>query len=188
MKKPINQLSAVARRLSGRLRVAIARLIFGRDAIAASVQVQYGVRIRTTDGGTLKLGEGVAFDRFADITVKYGKLQIGARSYVGQFCVICAREHVTIGADCLIGEHVTIRDQDHNFGLELNTARAGFQTSAVHIGDNVWIGAKTTVTKGVTIGDNVVIGANSVVTCDIASNSVAVGAPARIIRTIRASD
>jgi acetyltransferase-like isoleucine patch superfamily enzyme len=54
------------------------------------------------------------------------------------------------------------------------------------IGNNVWIGAKATVTKGVTIGDNVVIGANSVVTRDIPPNSVAAGAPARVIRSIGA--
>jgi serine acetyltransferase len=36
----------------------------------------------------------------------------------------------------------------------------------------------------VTIGDNVVIGARSVVTRDIPSGTVAVGAPARAIKTI----
>lgn len=126
----------------------------------------------------------MVIDRFADITVKHGILEIGARSYIGQFSVICARESIVIGSDCLIAEHVSIRDQDHRFGLGLLTAEAGFTTSSISIGDNVWIGAKTTVTKGVSIGDNAVIGANSVVTQDIPPNSVAVGAPARVIRTI----
>lgn len=67
----------------------------------------------------------------------------------------------------------------------LTTAPAGFATSPVVIGKNVWIGAKATVTKGVSIGDNSVIGANSVVTRNIPANSVAVGTPARVIHTIK---
>ena len=48
----------------------------------------------------------------------------------------------------------------------------------------MWIGGGTTILPGVTIGDNVVIGAGSVVTRDIPSNSLAVGNPARVIRSL----
>jgi acetyltransferase-like isoleucine patch superfamily enzyme len=83
-----------------------------------------------------------------------------------------------------IAEHVKIRDQDHVFGLGLKPSQAGFSTAPVFIGDNVWIGAKATITKGVKIGNNCVVGANSVVTCDVPANSVVVGAPARVVRKI----
>ncbi|ACT91327.1 acyltransferase [Dyadobacter fermentans] len=53
----------------------------------------------------------------------------------------------------------------------------------VTIGDNVYLGYGTIILPGVTIGDNVVVGAMSVVTKDIPSNSVAVGIPARVIKT-----
>jgi acetyltransferase-like isoleucine patch superfamily enzyme len=165
---------------SGRLLVL--RFLLGYDKIPGSIKLACGVRLRATDGALLKLGEGVSIDRFADITAKHGTLEIGARSYVGQFSVICARSAITIGVDCLIAEHVSIRDQDHRFGPDLTTAKAGFTSKAITIGDNVWIGSKTTITKGVRIGDNAVIGANSVVTRDIPANSVATGAPARVVR------
>lgn len=90
-----------------------------------------------------------------------------------------------IGRDCLIAEHVTIRDHDHVFGPDFLTAHSGFNVDEVAIGDNVWIGAKATVTKGVTIGSNSVIGANAVVTRDIPPNCVAVGNPARVVRTLK---
>ena len=51
-------------------------------------------------------------------------------------------------------------------------------------GDNVWFGAEVTVCPGVTIGDNCVIGAGSVVTKDIPANTVAVGNPCRVIRSL----
>lgn len=148
------------------------------------VKVERNVRLSVSDGATAILGKDVSIDRFAALIVKHGRLEIGARSYVGMGSVICARELITIGADCLIAEHVTIRDQDHRFSPMLITAQAGFTTAPVSIGNNVWIGAKATVTKGTTIGDNAVIGANSVITRDIPPNSVVAGIPARVIRQL----
>jgi len=179
LKKILNQFIRAIIAVSGY--VLLVRAGFQTDG---RIRVARHVRLRATDGGTACLADAVSIDRFADITVKFGHLEIGTRSYIGQYSVICAREAIRIGTDCLIAEHVTIRDQDHTFGPGLTTAMAGFATSPVTIGNNVWIGAKATVTKGVTIGDNVVIGANSVVTRDIPPNSVAVGAPARVIRNL----
>ena len=52
------------------------------------------------------------------------------------------------------------------------------------IGDNVTLGVNVTIIGGITIGNNVIIGAGSVVVKDIPDNSVAVGNPARVIRTL----
>ena len=54
----------------------------------------------------------------------------------------------------------------------------------VVIGDGSWIGGATTINPGVTIGKNVVIGSGSVVTKDIPDNTIAVGNPCRVIKTI----
>lgn len=137
-----------------------------------------------SDGAELRIGQGSTLGQGVFLQAKFGVLQIGPNAFIGQGSVIIARGSICIGEDALIAEHVTIRDQDHRFGPGLTTAKAGFTTAPITIGNNVWIGAKATVTKGVTIGDNVVIGANSVVTRDIPANSVAVGAPARVIRSI----
>lgn len=51
------------------------------------------------------------------------------------------------------------------------------------IGENVWIGINSRICKGVTIGDNSIIGANSVVTKDVPANCIAVGNPARVVKT-----
>ena len=53
----------------------------------------------------------------------------------------------------------------------------------ITIGNNVFIGANTTVLPNIVIGDNVVIGCNSVITKNIKNNSVVVGNPARVICT-----
>ena len=54
----------------------------------------------------------------------------------------------------------------------------------IEVGNNVHIGVNAIVMPGVRIGDNVVIGAGAVVTKDIPSNSVAVGVPAKVIKSI----
>lgn len=54
----------------------------------------------------------------------------------------------------------------------------------ISVGNNVWIGGNVTVLMGVTIGNNVTIGAGSVVTRDIPDNTLAVGNPCRVIKSI----
>lgn len=51
----------------------------------------------------------------------------------------------------------------------------------IEVGDNVMIGANSTVLPNVRIGSNVIIGAGSIVTKDIPDNSVAAGVPCRVI-------
>ena len=93
---------------------------------------------------------------------------------------------VSIGDDCFIGPNVSIYTACHSTDpVERNTRREWAEP--VTIGDNCWIGGSSTILPGVTIGDNVTIGAGSVVVKDIPSNSVAVGNPARVVRTIKAA-
>lgn len=56
-------------------------------------------------------------------------------------------------------------------------------TAPISVGNDVYMGVRTLIMPGVTIGNRVVIGAGSIVTRDIPDNSVAVGAPARVIKT-----
>jgi maltose O-acetyltransferase len=52
----------------------------------------------------------------------------------------------------------------------------------------VWIGANVTILPGVEIGDFAVIGAGSVVNRSIPAGSLAVGVPARVVRTVERRD
>lgn len=56
-------------------------------------------------------------------------------------------------------------------------------TKPITIGDDVYIGNNVILLPGVNIGNNVIIGAGAVVSRDIPSNSVAVGVPAKVIKT-----
>lgn len=56
----------------------------------------------------------------------------------------------------------------------------------VTIGDDCWIGGQTVILPGVTIGKGCTIGAGSVVSRDIPDWSVAMGSPARVVKTVTA--
>jgi len=53
----------------------------------------------------------------------------------------------------------------------------------VNIGDNVFIGANAVICEGVSVGDNSIVGAGAVVLSDIPANTVAVGIPAKVIKS-----
>ncbi len=59
------------------------------------------------------------------------------------------------------------------------------QTLQTVIGKNCLIGVRSIILPGVEIGDEVVVGAGTVVTNDVPSNSLIVGNPAKIIKSIK---
>lgn len=160
------------------------RFKLGNSAFSGRQAIGRGVRIAVSDGGRLEIGADCALEDNVTVQCRRASIKIGAGGFIGQGSIIVARERISIGANALIAEYVTIRDQDHIFGGPLPTAQSGFDVAPITIGDNVWIGAKATILKGVSIGNNVVVGAHSVVTTDLPDDVVALGVPARIVRKI----
>ena len=80
---------------------------------------------------------------------------------------------VHIGEASAVSFDAVILTHDHIRGLYLHT----------RIGKFCQIGARSLVMPGITIGDHSVVGAGSVVTKDVPPNSIAVGNPAKVIRT-----
>lgn len=92
---------------------------------------------------------------------------------------------VEIGDNCTILENFLLLTHDNITKVFGNIYHEFLPSSGpVSIGNNVYFTRNCTVLKGVTIGDNCIIGFGSIVTKDIPANSVAVGAPARVICTI----
>ncbi len=115
----------------------------------------------------------------------YGyNIEVGENFYANVNLVILDGAKVTIGANAFIAPNVGIYTAGHP--LNVDERNRGLEYAyPVTIGRNVWIGAGVTILPGVTIGDNVVIGAGSVVTKDIPSDSLAVGNPCRVARTLK---
>ncbi|MFF8977510.1 sugar O-acetyltransferase [Streptomyces cellulosae] len=116
--------------------------------------------------------------------VDYGSnITVGARTFVNYHLTALDVAAITIGEDCQIGPNVQLLTPTHP--MEPQPRRDKLEAARpITIGDNVWIGGGAIVCPGVTIGDNAVIGAGAVVTKDVPANVVAVGNPARPVRTI----
>ncbi|MFF5155515.1 sugar O-acetyltransferase [Streptomyces sp. NPDC000348] len=116
--------------------------------------------------------------------VDYGSnITIGARTFVNYHLTALDVARITIGEDCQIGPNVQLLTPTHP--VEPGPRRDKLEAALpITIGDNVWLGGGAIVCPGVTIGDNSVIGAGAVVTKDVPANVVAVGNPARPVRTL----
>ena len=121
--------------------------------------------------------------------------------------------NVTIDADCSILFHATIRAEqdlihigygsniqdnavvhvDKGDQVEIGEYVTVGESAVVHgckIGNNTLIGIASIVLNGAKIGNNCIIGANSLVTRDtiIPDNSLVLGSPAKVIRTLTAKE
>lgn len=116
--------------------------------------------------------------------VDYGsQITIGARCFANYGLVALDVAEIRIGDDVQIGTHVQLLTPTHP--LEPEPRRQKWEAAEpITIGDNVWLGGGAIVLPGVTIGDNTVVGAGAVVTRDLPANVVAVGNPARVVRTL----
>lgn len=132
---------------------------------------------RITIGSRVKLGKEAVLGAWPD-----GDLTIGNDTYIGRWGIILAYESVQIGNDCLIAPGCHIADVNHGIesGELIRTQK--YTSKPVRIGNDVWIGAGSSVLPGVTIGDGAVIGARSVVTKDVPAYAIVAGIPAKILR------
>lgn len=113
----------------------------------------------------------------------YGyNIEIGSNFYSNHNLTIVDVCKVTIGNNVLFGPHVMISTGTHPIDpIERQKTEFG---ASISIGNDVWLGGNVSVLPGVRIGNNCVIGAGSVVNRDIPDNSVAVGNPCRVIKSV----
>lgn len=118
----------------------------------------------------------------------YGyNISVGDYFYSNHNLIITDGAKVTFGDHVFIAPNCCFTTAEH--AIDPQQRMAGLEIAKpITIGNNVWIGAGSTILAGVTIGDNTVIGAGSVVTKSIPSDVVAVGVPCKVMRKITEQD
>ncbi len=114
-------------------------------------------------------------------------IRVGARFYANFDCVMLDGGGITIGDHVLFGPRVAVYTTNHAVDPAERRAGACYARPVV-IGDDCWIGGGVTINPGVTIGEGSIIGSGSVVTKDVPANSIAVGVPAVVRRTVTDAD
>ena len=127
-------------------------------------------------------------------------MHIGKNFYCGPGFTVLDHAKVTIGDNVMIAPHVSLLTAYHPKHYTQRIVRKMPDTfephgrgdyeliSPITIGNNVWIGSSAIVLPGVSIGDNSIIGAGSVVTRSVPTDSLAIGSPAKVVRTITEDD
>lgn len=90
---------------------------------------------------------------------------------------------IEIGNDVIVGNFVSMHSENHNFSdLETPIRLQGVNHKGIKIGNNCWIGAKTTILDGSVIGNGCIVAAGAVVTGQFPDNSIIAGVPAKVIK------
>lgn len=144
-------------RIAGEGRIAIGDRVF----IGASSWLQ---TLPGSDGVALEIGEGTS---------------IAGNCVLSAACSVRLGKRVLIARGAYISDHIHAYDDVGRAVADQGIARV----SPVEIGDGVWLGENVVVGPGVRIGRNSVVGANAVVLEDVPDYAVAVGVPARVVRT-----
>jgi acetyltransferase-like isoleucine patch superfamily enzyme len=136
------------------------------------------------------LGNGVAIERNVDIgCLENTCIHIEEDTFIGPNVCIAGPGNIRIGKQCMIASQSGIYANNHNVAdTLLPMQKQGVTRQGIVIEDDCWLGHGVTVLDGVTIGKGSVIGAGAVVTKDIPPYSVAVGIPAKVIKSRTAKE
>jgi acetyltransferase-like isoleucine patch superfamily enzyme len=178
---------ARVRRVEGRVRARLWAVLHPGVEVGARAWVGRRCRLVLEPGARLVLGDGCAVDDGCTLAVFAGaRLALGPGCFVGHHATLAARDVVELGAGSYLAELVSVRDHGHEVGLPPSSG--AFDVAPVRIGADAWLGAKVTVLQGARVGDRTVVGANAVVRGGLPGDAVAVGVPARVVRTAGAVD
>jgi acetyltransferase-like isoleucine patch superfamily enzyme len=131
------------------------------------------------------LGDDVIISRNCVIQGKTGSVTIGNKTDIGCNAILSSGGGIQIGnsvliaGNCYIGGGRYVTEQ-----IDVPMMEQGLYTKGpVIIGDDVWLGAGSTVLDGVKIGRGCIVGAGAVVTKDLPDYAIAAGIPAKVIKT-----
>lgn len=138
----------------------------------------------TADQG-ITIAENCLIGRYTQLHTRGGNLDIQQHVNISANCFLVSGNEMVIGEHSLIGGGTYIGGLQHKFSDPdtLIIDQGVEDRGGVKIGRDCWIGAHVMINDGVTIGEGSVIGSGSVVTRDIPAYSVAVGTPAKVIKS-----
>ncbi len=132
----------------------------------------------------ISLGQGVFLGRNTILSCKDGDIELGDHVNIGFNSEIFSGSSVRVGPNGLFAAYTYLMGGGHAFDQAgVPVIEQERVSHGITLGENVWLGAGAKVMDGVSIGRDVVVGAGAVVTQHLPDGVVAVGIPARVIRT-----
>lgn len=139
----------------------------------------------TNEGITL--GDGVYIGRNTIVYCKNGDIVLGDRVNFSSNCQVFSSNKLVMGPDTVVGAFTYLLsggeyDADDPTPFAKQT---GMNTKGpLEIGPNCWLAARVTVLDGASVGEHCVLGAGTIVTKPVPPHSVAVGIPAKVVKSL----
>jgi acetyltransferase-like isoleucine patch superfamily enzyme len=162
----------------------------GKIRLGANVVIDDNVVIDAKGDGNrgITIGDNVFIGRNTIVYCKNGDIHLNTGVNLSANCCLFSSNSLTMETNIMVGAYTYIlsggeydyRDRDTPF-----VDQSGMETKGpLTIGANSWIGARATIMDGASIGRHCVIGAGAVVTAPVPGDSLAVGVPARVVKSI----
>jgi serine acetyltransferase len=173
-----------------RARIRLLRLTAdGRVRVGKGCHIDPAARIDLSWGGSIQLGNWCCLCHGALLAPYGGKITFGDRVYIGPYCVVYGHGDLTVGKYTMIAAHTVIIPANHAFDrLDQPICDQPVTRLGVEIGEDCWIASGVRILDGVRIGNGCVVGAGAVVTRSLPDYSIAVGVPAKVLRSRRAGE
>ena len=135
-------------------------------------------------GDAARVGEGCFY---LDLIVWLNgeRIELGEQVGFNYGCYVNGYGGLAIGDRTIVGPYTMIHTANHEMDPERPFAEQGWTARPVEIGTDCWLGMGTCVLPGARIGDGCIVGAGSVVADEISPYTVAVGNPARVVKSRR---
>jgi acetyltransferase-like isoleucine patch superfamily enzyme len=142
------------------------------------------VRVKDNAESGISLEDYCFIGRGTILAAKNGKIRLGQGSNISSHCRLATESELTLGKSVLVAAYCYIGPGNHQTDEEGRPLidQEMVNKGGVIIGDNVWIGSRTTILDGVTVGANAIIGAHSLVKDDVPAGATVAGVPAKIIK------
>jgi acetyltransferase-like isoleucine patch superfamily enzyme len=132
--------------------------------LGEKVELNREIMMELFDGGSIKIGAGTSIQPRCQFTSAVQPICIGSRVQIAPACAFYPYDHGVEPGKMMMDQPLISK-------------------GPIVIEDDAWLGYGVIVLSGVTIGRGAVVGAGSVVTRDIPPNGIAVGNPARVVRS-----
>jgi acetyltransferase-like isoleucine patch superfamily enzyme len=155
------------------------------DYLCISPDVRLGQNVRLSKFINLygcEIGDDTKIGAFVEVQKN---AKIGRRCKISSHTFIC--EGVTIEDNVFVGHSVTFINDTYPRATNLEgtlQSEEDWKVEPTVVKKGASIGSGSTILSKVTIGENAIVGAGSVVTKDVPANTIVVGTPARILRSL----
>lgn len=135
--------------------------------------------------GTLIINGSVGLGRGAKINVDENATLIFGDNFevTGNTTIVCNKE-IRFGSNCLLSWDILIMDSDQHSVVDVNNNILN-PPAGISIGDNVWIGCRSTILKGVCIANDNIVAANSTVTKSFINSNLIIGGHGKNVEAIK---